>query len=317
VQNTARNLNSDSNSIGGKARSLTEAVQAGFSVPDFVVIPANAWLPPGHHSDSWPMLKSLVDALSKSNQKIAVASCAAALRRRILKSQIPQQVLRLIADWVKRAKNSPWTFVRSSADSEDTGLSSSAGQYTSQLARTSLQQIGLRAREVISSYYGERAIAYRNAHKLPQEGPRMGLILQEALEPEAAGIAFACHPVTFDDGVIVVEANFGFGTTVVAGQVTPDCFFIRKPTLEIEKKTRGSKRFQARIGSFGLDQVLTSPSQAERYCLSDPSVRQVAELCRAAERHFGSPQDIEWALKGELLWLLQSRPITGRRSRRT
>ena len=134
--------------------------------------------------------------------------------------------------------------------------------------------------------------------------------MQRLVEADAAGVAFTLDPLTGARDVVVIEANFGLGDSVVGGHVNPDGFTVAKKTGEIVRRRIGDKRVRSVVASNGVrldplpEHLWREPS------LSDEAIRTVAELARRAEEHHGGPVDIEWAWKNDRVWLLQSRPVT-------
>ena len=123
--------------------------------------------------------------------------------------------------------------------------------------------------------------------------------------------------MTGDRSVIVINASWGLGVAVVAGEVTPDEYVVSKVTLETIKRriTRKTIEYLHDPGGNGLLSREVSAERQETACLSDAQLTELVRLAKCVEAHYGSPQDIEWAVdrhSGEIL-LLQSRPVTAAR----
>ena len=177
--------------------------------------------------------------------------------------------------------------VRSSAADEDGARHSFAGQLDSFL-NVPPADVAARVADVWRSGSSERLQAYRREHGLPDAPALPAVIVQRMVPAAAAGVAFAIDPVTGRRGVAVVSAVRGLGDRLVSGEADAD-------TWEVD-----------RAGTVRA--VHTHPEAA----LDAAQVAAVAGLVREASRHFGRPQDIEWAFEGAgKLWLLQSRPVTG------
>jgi pyruvate,water dikinase len=112
---------------------------------------------------------------------------------------------------------------------------------------------------------------------------------------------------------------------VVAGEVTPDNFMVDKVLREVVKRSISEKGMEYRLNGDGIvEQSLIEDERAKQPSLTDDEVKAVAEMARRAERHYGSPQDVEWAIDADLepphnVVLLQSRPETvwSRKERRS
>jgi pyruvate,water dikinase len=122
------------------------------------------------------------------------------------------------------------------------------------------------------------------------------------LRPRAAGVMFTRSPVTGDRSVVAIEGTWGLGSALVGGEVTPDFFTVSKVTGEISGRRVGAK---LTLHSFGPNEPGISASAMPdalrgRPCLTDDEARALASFGRRVEEHYGVPQDIEWALLGEL-----------------
>jgi len=174
--------------------------------------------------------------------------------------------------------------VRSSGVAEDLPNASFAGQYETVLDVRGTDALLAAVRRVFVSAFSRRVTTYR-ATQAPQATARMAVLVQRMIAAEAAGVAFTANPVTGDLAETVISAVRGSGERLVSGQATPDEWIVRNQ----EAMCRAAPE-----GAIDANQVLA-----------------VAELARRVEAHFGGiPQDIEWALVGDELFLLQARPIT-------
>ena len=173
--------------------------------------------------------------------------------------------------------------VRSSGVAEDLAGASFAGQYETVLDVRGNGALGAAVRRCWASAFSDRVKQYSAAHG--QDGmPRMALLVQPMVKADAAGVAFSANPVTGDRDEVVVSAVRGLGERLVSGQATPDEWVV---------KGAGAVCKGAPEKAIDAGQVLA-----------------IAELARRAEAHFGQPQDVEWAIAGGQLFLLQARPIT-------
>jgi pyruvate,water dikinase len=142
------------------------------------------------------------------------------------------------------------------------------------------------------------------------------------VDPRCAGVMFTCSPVTGDASVIVIEASWGLGSALVSGDVTPDSYVVSKVTGEIVRRTVAAKLRQHQRNPAGAGVcVATVPAELRDVpCLADAEILALAGLGRRVSEHYGTPQDIEWAITGsgagaqadagQRILLLQSRPET-------
>ncbi len=173
--------------------------------------------------------------------------------------------------------------VRSSAVDEDRPGASYAGQYETVLDVRGTDAVVSAVRRCRASAFSQRVAAYQRARGL-SGARRMAVLVQRMVPAQAAGVAFSANPVTGERAEAVVSAVRGLGDRLASGQATPDEWMVR-----------------------GADPVHRLGSQD---AITADQARTVAELARRVEAHFGVPQDIEWALVGGQVWLLQARPIT-------
>jgi phosphohistidine swiveling domain-containing protein len=173
--------------------------------------------------------------------------------------------------------------VRSSGVSEDLPNASFAGQYVTVLDVQGEAALARAVRACWASALSPRVAAYKVSG--PQSGhPKMAVLVQQLVPADAAGVAFTANPVTGDRTEAIVSAVRGLGERLVSGEAMADEWILKGG----EARRRG-----------GIDAAIT-PAQA----------KAVAELARTVEKHFGSPQDIEWAIARDELFLLQARPMT-------
>src|SRR5215475_13602384 len=198
--------------------------------------------------------------------------------------------------------------VRSSGYAEDSADSSFAGQFETVLAVKAPIEVSRAVARCFASFSNSRSAAYRENGKPSAQGG--AVIVQRLVEADAAGVAFTLDPVTGAPDVVVIEANFGLGDSVVGGYVNPDGFTVTKTTGEIVQRRIGDKRVRSIVVANGscLDPLPEHLSRAPS--LSDEAIWTVADLARKVEEHQGGPVDIEWAWKNGQVWLLQARPFT-------
>ena len=135
------------------------------------------------------------------------------------------------------------------------------------------------------------------------------------IESAVSGICFTVHPVTKDKHQMIIEAGWGLGEAIVSGQITPDTYIIDKRNFTLDHLTVSEQEkmiVRARAGKeVGANKVVAvPPSKRRKQKLTRSQIIKLAKLCARIEEHYGIPQDIEWALAGDKLYILQSRPIT-------
>jgi len=141
----------------------------------------------------------------------------------------------------------------------------------------------------------------------------MAVVVQRMVDPRSAGVMFTCSPTTGDRSVVAIEGSWGLGSVLVSGEVTPDSFVVSKVTGEIVRRNVAAKLRLHQLDPAGSGTCAGDvPAELrEQPCLTDPEIRALARLAAQVERHYGTAQDIEWALTPDGgVHLLQSRAET-------
>lgn len=198
--------------------------------------------------------------------------------------------------------------VRSSAVGEDSAGSSFAGQHATVLGVRGVQALVAAVREVHASARDEGALRYRRKLGLEEE-PKMGVVVQELVNADVAGVLFTRDPLSGED-VRVIEASFGLGEAVVQGLVTPDRYVLSNQGRVLAREVGEKDRMIRWSEEGGTEEVDVEPERVEAPCLDDECLRQLDSLARRCEAVFGGAQDIEFAFRGGRLHLLQRRAIT-------
>ena len=199
--------------------------------------------------------------------------------------------------------------VRSSAADEDGASASFAGQHLTLLNVPSCEELVVALREVWWSANSDSAITYRKKVGLFTR-PSIGVVVQGLLDPSAAGVMFTRNPVTGADER-VIEASWGLGEAVVAGLVIPDNFRIDRSGRVLERRA-GFKQIAIRtIPAGGTFKEDVAEELVEQFCLDEEAIRELSRLADRCEQVYGPARDVEWALAGGKLYLLQCRAITG------
>jgi pyruvate, water dikinase len=147
--------------------------------------------------------------------------------------------------------------------------------------------------------------------------PAMGVAVQAMVDALTSGVMFTCNPVSGDPSTIAINASWGLGEAVVGGEVTPDEYRLSKVTGEVLRERVSEKlvEYVAAPDGDGTVRREVPPERQNRPCLSERDLRTLVDVARRVERHFGAPQDIEWAIaragaSPANLFVLQSRPVT-------
>jgi pyruvate,water dikinase len=304
---------SDRPAVGGKGGSLGELTRAGIAVPPGLVVRTEAFETFVAALDAAEPLRAPIEALDP-NDLGRVQTVTAAVRARIEQTPLPAAVEAAIrAAHAQLAGDGQPVAVRSSATTEDAEDASFAGLQDTYLWVIGADQVVDKVRRCWASLYSVESVCYRRKHGLPEAGVAMGVVIQRMVDARCAGVMFTRSPTTGDRSVITIEGAWGLGSAVVSGEVTPDRWVVAKLTGEIPVRDISDKHIrQVPTPGGGVHDEDTPEDLRRAPCLSDPELQALKDIARKAERHYGRPQDIEWAIEngsGAIL-LLQSRPET-------
>lgn len=305
--------------VGGKNASLGEMTRAGMPVPSGFAITTRAFC--AHIVDD-DLGREVAGLLRQADvhRPEALEPISAAVRARIEAAPLADGIAAAVAAAYDRLcdrcqVDDVAVAVRSSATCEDAPDASFAGEHDSFLW---VRGAGDVARYVVrcwSSLWTARAISYRAETGYRDAAVFMSVGVQKMVRPTASGVAFTLDPSNGDRSQVAIDANWGLGEPVVSGEVTPDHYLVDKVLSEITTRRVSNKTVELRVDGDGIVRVELDGERAALPCLSDAQVKAVARLARQAERHYGCPQDIEWAIDSELpepdnVVLLQARPET-------
>jgi pyruvate,water dikinase len=263
---------------GGKGASLARMTAEGLPVPPGFVIPSYVL------QNSIDAERMLELAASRSTRELQELIAATEPPREKITAAYENLVGGRLTSTYKLAGNKK-VAVRSSAVAEDSEAASYAGQQETYLFVEGAEEVCRRVVDCWASFFSERALFYRS-QKGSLEDLRMAVVVQKMVDPEKSGVTFTVDPVRRRRDRMVVEAVRGIGERVVSGEVTPDHY-----TLDRRGKVKREKIVDDRV-------------------LTDEELQRLGELGRQLEKRHGVAQDIEWAIVGEEIYLLQSRPVT-------
>jgi pyruvate,water dikinase len=299
--------------VGGKGASLSALMSAGFQVPNGFCITAEAYR---HFATSSGIEEKVAAILASLNTSDAAAVKQAAedISKLVHETPLPGDLRAEIcaAHAELAAEMGSHTAVRSSAISEDGSAASFAGLYETYLNMVGEDEVLDAVHRCYVSLWSQRAVSYR-ANRGSGADEAMAVVVMKLVPSETSGIAFTAHPVTGSLDQVIINASFGLGEAIVSGRVTPDSFLIDKRNftlLEREIYPKELAIFPDPSGGGGTIEEKLPFDRQRAASLSDEQACAVAELATSVERHYGTPQDVEWGMYQGTLYLLQSRPIT-------
>jgi pyruvate, water dikinase len=291
----------DESSFGGKSASLGELLAAEIPVPPGFALSTAAYTE-----------FAADDAVATAISDGAPDAIAEAMRVAEMPTDAVEEITRAYA-----ALGEPPVAVRSSAIGEDSAEATFAGQQETFLWVRGIEQVCEAVRDCWISLYSPTAVSYRARLGRDREAA-MGVTVQEMVDAEISGVMFTCNPVSGDPSMVAVNASWGLGLAAVGGEVTPDDYLVSKVTREVVRAKVNDKQHEYVPDPNGRGAILRDVEDDRRTtrCLDENALAALVDVAKRVERHFGSRQDIEWAIaRGttapEGLYLLQSRPVTG------
>lgn len=309
------------NRVGGKCASLGELLKAHIPVPPGFAITTDAYERFLEENSLTERVLARVKDLDETMVE-AIHQASEEIRSWIEAGTINETLEDFFAEdyrLLSRRTRTPAlpVAVRSSATAEDLPDASFAGQQETYLWVRGVDDLLTCIRKCWSSLFTPRAISYRIRMGFEHSAVLISVAVQKMVRSFAAGVMFTLNPASGDPATVVIDSNWGYGESVVSGEVTPDQFHVNKVTLEVTKKTVSDKAIYYTTDPE-TDEVKKLEVGSERrssQSLLDEEIVALAELGRRIEKHYGKPMDIEWATekslpyKGEI-YIVQSRPET-------
>jgi pyruvate,water dikinase len=311
---------------GGKGANLSAMLAAGFPVPNGFVVLTGAY----HRFVADNSLQATISTQwqacdSQSPQSYEAA--AQAIRAAFLAGDIADDLaaairteyaaLARVAEAAgtrgatpSAAAEKSAVAVRSSATAEDLPDASFAGQQDTYLNIRGAEAVLDAVRRCWASLWTGRAMAYRHRQEISPDDVGLAVVVQQMVPATAAGVLFTVNPLTGDAAEMMINATWGLGEALVSGHVTPDTIVADSATGEVKQVILGDKQLMTAPVDGGTAEVAVPPAQQAQQALAAAEVAVLVQWGRRLAEHFGKPQDVEWAIAGGEIVLLQARPIT-------
>jgi pyruvate,water dikinase len=299
--------------VGGKGANLGEMTKAGFPVPPGFIVTAQAYYHFLDEANLRPKIHEALDKLDVSDSK-ALDKAALKAQHIILHAPFPKDIgIKIMESYFSLGGGvlkHPLVAVRSSATAEDLPGASFAGQQATFLNVEGEANVIEKVKEAWASLFTSRAIFYRVTQKFDHFKVGIAVPVQKMVTSHTSGIMFTIDPVTSDKSKVVIEAIYGLGEMIVQGSVTPDHYEVDKKSKEIIAKT--VQRQEKMMFKRGRDNVIVKVKDdiAHRQKLTDKQILALAEIGKKLERHYYFPQDSEWAIEDDVIYIVQTRPVT-------
>ena len=315
--------------VGGKNASLGEMIShlsdLGVSVPGGFATTADAFNNFLTETGLLDKINNELKALDVDDVK-KLTETGEKIRNWIIEQELPKSLEQEIRDAfeVMSEGEDIAVAVRSSATAEDLPDASFAGQQETYLNIRGIEYVLIAIKEVFSSLYNDRAIAYRVHQGFEHAGVALSAGIQRMVRSEtgAAGVMFTLDTESGFDEVVFITSSYGLGEMVVQGAVNPDEFYLSKALLADNKpavirRNLGSKHQKMIYGDEGsttrsVKTVEVEKEDRNQFSLTTEELTELAKQALTIEKHYGQPMDIEWAKDGDSgkLFIVQARPET-------
>ncbi|EMA51650.1 phosphoenolpyruvate synthase [Halococcus morrhuae DSM 1307] len=299
----------DIDAVGGKGASLGELAGAGLPVPPAFVVTAGTYR---SFIEETGIDEALFDAVDVDpDDSSALAAATAEAEDLILGTEMPDELREEILETYGNLDDGEaFVAVRSSATAEDLPDASFAGQQETFLNVTG-ENLVQRVKECWASLFTQRAIYYREQQGFDHRSVDIAVVVQRMVDAEKSGVMFTSHPST-GAPELIVEAAWGLGEAVVAGEVSPDNYVVDRDSHELDSVTVADKKTMCvKEPETGETTMVDVPGEKrEAQVLDEDELDSLVEIGEQVEEHYGEPQDVEWAIFEGDVYMLQSRPIT-------
>jgi pyruvate,water dikinase len=307
--------------VGGKNASLGEMLNAGVNVPPGFAVTTDSYL---HFITETGIQDGILKVLAdmKIGDLNALNAASDEIQQMINTAPLSEDIRTAIEDgYTELCKTCGLealpVAVRSSATAEDLPTASFAGQQDTYLWIQQKDQVIEKVQRCWASLFTPRAIDYRIKNDFPHEKVLISVGVQKMVNSKAAGVMFTLNPTNGDPSKVVIEGSWGLGETVVSGAVNPDKFVVDKIIMETTDRTVSAKHIEC-VFDIDRQEVINADIDSERQCtccLENREVKELVQIAKGIEKHYGCPMDIEWAIDKDFsfpenVFIVQARPET-------
>jgi len=307
--------------VGRKAANLGEMRKLGLNIPDGFTITTNAYTSFLENAKLTKKIKEKIKLINVDDTSI-LQHLSEDIQSLILETPIDEKIKQEIEKAYTQMSEpgssifsykdeEAFVAVRSSATAEDLPNASFAGQQDTYLYIKGKDKVMRYVQRCWASLYTPRAIFYRAQKGIPHDNIKMAVVIQRMIKSETSGVLFTVNPTTGDNTKMILEAVYGLGEGLVSGKITPDRYIIDKEEIKIISKKLEEQTWKLVQGPDGgtTREDITSDKSSEQK-LSDQTIREISQVGKKLEKHYDTPQDIEFAIHLDRIYLLQTRPLT-------
>jgi len=321
-------LNKNSGKVaGGKGANLGEIYNLKIPVPPGFVVTAQAYDYFIKNSGLKEKIQNLLNGIDYENTS-QLNEATEKIRKLIIDSPLPKDLEEEIVDSyetlgtedlssvrgsaldiLNNAHEPIFVAVRSSATTEDLAEASFAGQQDSFLNIKGKFDLLIHIKKCFASLFTSRATYYRNKKGFKHLEASLAVVVQKMVDSKKSGVIFSKDP-NFRDDNIVMEAVWGLGEGIVSGKITPDKHVITQKMEIIDTKIANKKIAITRDSSGKKSIAKLKEEISNKQVLTKSEILKLSEIALKLEEHYKKPQDIEFAIEKEEIYIVQTRPIT-------
>jgi len=278
----------DTLTVGGKGANLGEMAKAGLPVPPGYVVTAQSFRTFFDESGLGAEIDGLL-AKVDINNPAELAKVSKVIQTRIQHAEVSPRLREEIVHSYQKLGPNARVAVRSSGTVEDGADASFAGMFRSHLNVKGSDDLIRKVKDAWASAFGERTLAYAKKQGTHAAEHPVAVVVMKMVQSEKSGVMFTTDPTSGKNDRIVIESTDGLGEAVVSGEVVPGRAVLSKSKFQV------------------LEQ---HESGDGKHAMTSSELKQLSELAAKVEKHYGTPQDIEFAFEGGKVYLVQTRPIT-------
>ncbi len=292
---------------GGKGANLGELASIGVNVPAGFVITTAVYKRFIEENGIAAVIEKTLAAAG--SDKALLLNAAGQFRQLIKSGAFNAQTKALIERHYAMLGDDVSVAVRSSATAEDLPDASFAGQQETYLNVRGSDAVCEQIRNCYASLWNDRAVVYRCNQAYDQSALAIAVVVQTMVESEKSGVLFSVNPVANKQTEVLINANYGLGESVVSGRVSADAYVVAK-SGKIVDIAIGNKEMQIVYDSDQTKEIAVASEKRCARVLSDAEITALLDVALKIEAHYAYPVDIEWAIKEQTLYILQTRAIT-------
>ncbi len=321
-------MNKNSGNIaGGKGANLAEIYNLKVAVPPGFVVTAQAYDYFIEIAGIKQKIRELLSTINYEDTK-QLDKITKNIRALIEDSEFPEEMKEEIIESYEQLDENPEDFrskpvsdilnaaheptfvaVRSSATAEDLAGASFAGQQDTFLNVKGKEDLLHNIKMCFASLFTSRATYYRNKKGFKHDQVSLAVVVQKMIDSDKSGVIFSKDP-SYNNENVIIEAVWGLGEGIVSGKVTPDRYVVSKDFNILEKTIADKKIALTRDSGGGKAIVKLREEKSKHQVLKDHEIEKLAEIAIKLEEHYGKPQDIEFAIEDDEIYIVQTRPIT-------